>query len=212
MVATDGIVVVGASGHAKVVIDVLLSAGHSVAACLGLRVDAPILGVPVLEESSWADKFVQQGNTRIIIAIGDNEIRRLQFERFRAKGYELVNAISPHAYVASDVRIGAGALIVHGAVINAGATIGDNVIINTGASVDHDSTIGAHAHIGPGARLAGWVEVGAGTFVGLGSTVIPRISLGQKVVIGAGSVVVRDIASHHRAWGNPARDKGISTN
>lgn len=211
MLDKDSIVIFGAGGHAKVVIDVLRSRNRPVTACLGLEPSEPVLGVPVFAGSAAAGELLAQGITRAFVAIGDNTLRQREAERAVGLGFQLVRAISPTAYVAPSVSLGAGVLIVHGAVVNADAKIGDNVIINTGATVDHDNVIGAGVHIGPGSHLAGWVNVGAGAFVGAGAVVIPGISIGTHAVVGAGAVVVRDVVSQHRVWGNPARDKGSIT-
>lgn len=208
MLDQDSVVIFGAGGHAKVVIDVLRSCNVSVGVCFGLEPSASLLGVPVAIGAAAENELLARGINRAFVAIGDNAVRQREAERVRGLGFQLIHAISPTAYVAPSVSLGKGVLIVHGAVVNADAKISDNVIINTGATVDHDSTIGAGAHIGPGSHLTGWVNVGAGAFVGAGAVVIPRISIGANAVVGAGAVVVRDVISQHRVWGNPARDKG----
>lgn len=213
MMSSKSVLVFGAGGHAKVAVDVLLSAGHHVVACLDLLPGEPVLGVPVLDEAIELDRLIDSGHSHAFVAIGDNAVRQRQSARARKLGLTLVNAVSPRAYVAPSVTLGSGILIVHGAVVNACSELGDDVIINTAASVDHDNIIGAGVHIGPGSHLAGSVTVGNGAFVGAGSVVIPGIIIGPGAAIGAGSVVVRDVVPHHRSWGSPARDMGsVATN
>lgn len=209
MTVASEVVVFGAGGHAKVVADVLRSAGVVVRAFLASESGGSIDGIPVLEEGAAVDELVASAQLPgAIVAIGDNGVRARVAARVRERGFALVNAISPTAYLAHDVVLGSGILIAPQAAINAASVIGDDVIINTGATVDHDNRIAAGAHIAPGSHLAGNVSVGERTFLGVGTAVIPEITIGADSVIGAGSVVIRDIPPRTRAWGNPAREKG----
>jgi len=199
----------GAGGHAKVVIDVLRAQGVEVEACLSPDAPAGELldGVPVLDEISGLEALLAAGRRVAFVAIGDNSVRMRVATRARARGLTLINAVSPSAIVAPDVKFGSGILVVHGAVINAATVIGDDAIVNTAASIDHDGLIGRGAHIAPGSHLAGNVTVGDGAFLGIGTVVIPGRLIGDRAVLGAGSVVIRDIAAGRRAWGNPAREQ-----
>lgn len=209
MTVPSEVVVFGAGGHAKVVADVLRSAGVVVRAFLAASANESIGGVPVLDESTAVEEMAVVGELPgAFVAIGDNSVRTRVAARVRERGFSLVNAISPTAYLAHDVVLGTGILIAPQAAINAASVIGDDVIINTGATVDHDNTISTGAHIAPGSHLAGNVSVGERSFLGVGTAVIPGITIGADAVVGAGSVVIRDIPSHARAWGNPAREKG----
>jgi UDP-perosamine 4-acetyltransferase len=201
----DGVVILGAGGHAKVVIDVFRSAGVPVTRCLVPGGSGSISGVPVVEESEGLAELISTRSHRAFIAIGSNDVRRRLGLELRAAGVEFANAVSPTAYLASDVVLGTGILIAPHAVVNAASEIGDDAIVNTSASVDHDGRIGVAAHIAPGTHLAGNVQVGERAFLGVGTSVIPGISVGAGATIGAGSVVVRDIPAGARAWGNPAR-------
>lgn len=211
MTARSEVVVFGAGGHAKVVADVLRSAGIAVRAFLASEAHGTIDGVPVLDEETELEGFARLPEAErpgAFVAIGDNAARSRVSAHARERGFCLVNAISPSAYLAADVTLGTGILIAPMVAINAASVIGDDVIINTGATVDHDNVIGDGAHVAPGTHLAGNVSVGERVFIGVGTAVIPRISIGADAIVGAGSVVIRDIPSRTRAWGNPAREKG----
>ena len=206
---TMKIVVYGAGGHAKVVLDVLEKAGAC--AIAGLLDDSVGLagemrsGYRVLGGSALFQGLIDEGVKGIIVALGDNLRRRAVFDAARASGFELVSAIHPSSLLGSRVRIGAGCVLVAGVVVNVDAEIGDNVIVNTSASVDHDCRIGAHVHLSPGVRLAGRVTVGAFTHIGIGAVVLPNLSIGKHCIVGAGSVVREDVPDGMVVVGNPAR-------
>lgn len=175
-------------------------------ACLvpGAASGSSVSGVPVRDEVTALGDLLRLPSVRGFVAIGDNAARVRVSASLRQRGLLLATAISPNAYVAPDVAVGTGVLIVHGAVVNAGTRIGDDAIVNTGATVDHDGLIGNGAHIAPGCHLAGNVTVGRLSFLGVGTVVIPGIEIGSESTLGAGSVVIRDLGDNRMAWGNPA--------
>lgn len=184
------------SGHGAVVADVARACGYGEVVFLD---DAKFDGKNVLKFDPSLEK------ADVIVAIGDNKIRRILQERVKNVGFGVVNLIHPSAVVSASAQIGEGAVVMPNAVINAHAIIGEGAIINTGAIIEHDCEIGAFAHVSPNAALAGGVIVGANTHVGIGACVIQCIKIGTNCVIGAGSVVVRDIADGSVAYGNPAK-------
>lgn len=187
----------GASGHAKVIMDIIEASGNSVGR---LYDDAPhfaeIHGKPVYKSSETEI----QGP--LIISIGSNKVRNLISERYPT---EYAKAIHPSAIVSSSAKIGEGTVVMQGSVIQSDANIGKHCIINTGASVDHECRIGDFVHISPHATLCGNVHVGEGSWIGAGATLIPGIKIGKWCTIGAGSVVIRDIPDGATAYGNPCR-------
>jgi sugar O-acyltransferase (sialic acid O-acetyltransferase NeuD family) len=203
------IVVYGAGGHAKVVLDVLEKVGTC--AIVGLLDDSAELagdtrsGYRVLGGSALFRGLIEEGVKGMIVALGDNLRRRAVFDAARAAGFELVAAIHPSALLGSRVKIGAGSVLVAGVVVNVDAEIGDNVIVNTSASVDHDCRIGAHVHLSPGVHLAGRVTVGEFTHIGIGAAVLPNLTIGKHCIVGAGSVVREDVPDGMVVAGNPAR-------
>nr|MBI3612746.1 acetyltransferase [Nitrospirota bacterium] len=203
------IVVFGAGGHAKVVLDVLRQGGRYEP--IGMLDTSRELfgttrwGVPVLGGRDHFGKLLAQGVTRFIVALGDNRDRQAIYEDAVKAGFELVSAIHPSALIGGGVEIGPGTLVVAGAVINVDAVIGANAIVNTGATVDHDCRIGAHAHLSPGVHLAGNVTVGELAHLGIGAVVLPNLTIGRACVVGAGSVVLENVPDGAVVAGNPAR-------
>jgi acetyltransferase EpsM len=194
------LLVVGAGGHAKVVIDAAEEAGFEIAGIVGTPDDASeVLGHPVSHDRAGlsADAFV--------VAIGDNAVRSRIFAEYLAAGFGPASVVHPSAIVGRDVLIGDGAFVAAGVVINAGARIGADAILNTGCTVDHDCIIGDHAHIGPQAALCGSVALGPGVLLGVGSCASPGVSVGDWCVVGAGAAIVDDLPAHAVCVGVPAR-------
>lgn len=202
----EGVVVVGAGGHAKVIIEILHAMGEQVDYCVS-SLDSPNtwVGVSILKGDENLQKLRENGYSKAFIAIGSNSIRQCIAEVAIQAGYQLVNAISPNAVVSPSAHLGIGIAVMAGAVINAGCVIEDLAIINTGATVDHDCRIGRGAHIAPQCGLAGNVVVGTNSFLGVGCKVIPGIKIGERATIGAGGVVILDIPSGATAIGVPVK-------
>jgi acetyltransferase EpsM len=198
----NDLVILGAGGHAKVVIDVVLSQGlYDVRAI----VDRPsvatqdLLGFPVHTgiENLSPGFFV--------VAIGDNEIRKRCFEQMVLAGWRPATIVHSSAVVSRFCTMDDGTVVCANAVVNAGARVGQNCIINTSAVVEHDCEVGAHSHIAVGARLAGHTSVGTGVLFGIAATSIPEISVGDWATVGAGAAVVADVSDHSTVVGVPAR-------
>jgi sugar O-acyltransferase (sialic acid O-acetyltransferase NeuD family) len=198
------IILYGAGGHGKVVLQVIKKAKqHVVTGLIDVQRRGTVLGVPILGGEEVLPALT---NVRgVVVGIGDNRVRAEKAKMFLALKLDLVTAIDPQAMVAEDVKIGAGSVVMPGAIINSGARIGRNVIINTGAIIEHDCVIGDHVHISPGVRLAGTVTVNEMAHIGIGAVVIENITIGTGTMIGAGAVVVDSIQDHVLAVGVPAR-------
>lgn len=204
----EKIFIFGASGHAKVVIDVVEQQGTSTIAFLvddnPLLKDADFFGYHVIGGKSEL-LAMKNPPKRVIVAIGSNKARSAVADWLARNGFELVSAIHPAAKLGRGVLIGSGTVIMAGAVINSDTTIGKNVIVNTRASIDHDCTIGDNVHLAPGSTLCGSVNVGENSFVCAGATIIPNLAIGKSVTVGAGSVVIRDVPDATTVAGIPAK-------
>ena len=205
MVNSRRVVVVGAGGHAHVVVDVLLATDNTVVAALDRNPDLSgrkIRGVVVAND----DRSVSDmDHDAVIVAVGDNEARRHLFSALAEAGETFVTAVHPSAVIAPDVILGDGVLVCAGAVINPAAIVAENSIVNTSASVDHHCQIGPHVHIAPGARLGGECVIAEGVLVGIGATLLPRVRVGRNATIGGGAVVTTDVEEDSVVAGNPAR-------
>lgn len=204
----QSVIIVGAGGHAKVIIDILQSNQHyQVIGCTTAEVSKKsVLGVDVIGDDSILPLQFEKGTKYAFVAIGDNAKRQAMAQNLLQIGFELINVLSPQAVLSPSVKLGRGIAIMPGAVVNACASIGDNAIINTCASVDHDCIIEPDVHIGPGVHLAGCVYVCQGAFLGVGSSVIPNIKVGRWSTVGAGSVVIRNTLDSLTVVGVPAKE------
>ena len=190
----------GASGHGKVIKEIIEACGGRIGAFIDDDVNInTCAGLTVLHDAA--------GLSPVIISIGANKIRRMIVERLvlSSPHIEFGIAVHPFATVSPSAKIGEGTVIMAGAVINADAKIGKHCIINTGATVDHDCIIDDYCHIAPGVNISGGTHVGEGTWVGVGSCLIQCLNIGKDCLIGAGSVVIRDIPNGSTAYGNPCR-------
>jgi sugar O-acyltransferase (sialic acid O-acetyltransferase NeuD family) len=203
-----GIVVYGAGGHAKVVIDAIEQRG-------GFSTIIPADDNPGLQGLSLCGYPVLGGRTALLTlpeprpealaAIGDNAKRMAVLDWLQSQGFPIATVIHPDARIGRGVRIDAGAFLAAGVVVNVDAVLGQGVIVNTGATVDHDCVIGEGVHIAPGCHLCGNVAVGARSLLGAGCVVVPGVCIGADVVVGAGSTVLSDVPDGGRVAGSPAR-------
>jgi UDP-perosamine 4-acetyltransferase len=205
-------VLVGAGGHARVVLDAARASGAiEVIAVVDARADlkgAAFEGLEVVGDESAIGTLQQRGVTAALLGVGSvdvDDVRRRLFARISALGLELPVVRHPSAVVSPSATLGPASVVFANATINPGARIGANVIVNTAAIVDHDVRIGDHAHVSPGAHLAGGVSIGQGSHVGIGATVLQGVRIGAGVVVGAGAVVLRDVPDGDRVVGVPAR-------
>lgn len=201
-------VIYGASGHGKVIADILEKSNASV---IGFMDDDPqkwgqdFFGSKVLNYSEFRTTDFSPDECKIIIAIGDNLTRKILAEKLANDGIKFGKAIHPSAVIGKNVSIGDGTVLMANAVINAETQIGNHCIINTSVSVDHDGLIGDFVHLSPGCHLGGGVKVGELSWIGLGASVIQNIAIGRNSIIGAGAVVIRPVPNDMVAVGNPAR-------
>lgn len=193
-------IVYGASGHGKVLIDLIRSTKiHNVDLVVDDNPDIQeILGIPVLQEVPT--EFLKK---ELVFAIGNNKIRH----KLACSGN--FNFCRPlihnKAVIAEEVSIGNGSVIMANSTINSDTKIGEHSIINTGSIVEHDVKIGNFCHISPGAVITGNVKVGKGTHIGAAAVIIPGISIGKWVTIGAGAVIIEDVPDFATVVGNPGR-------
>lgn len=197
------LIIIGASGHGKVLADIAKLNGYREIRFLDDDVNKKTCGVyPVVGTSKDTSLYAEYD---FIVAIGACSIRAKVQTELEKQGLHIVSLIHPHAVLAEDVVIGAGTAVMAGAVINPAAVVGSGCIINTGATVDHDNIIEDFAHISVGSHLAGTVRIGTGTMVGAGAVVSNNTEICGGCMIGAGTVVVRNIETAGTYVGVPAR-------
>ncbi|HEX5854428.1 MAG TPA: NeuD/PglB/VioB family sugar acetyltransferase [Thermoanaerobaculia bacterium] len=197
------VVVIGAGGHAKVVVATLQAAGRSIAGIYDddrSRHGAELMGIPI---RGPVEEAVRAG-LPMLIAVGDNRARRELARRLQG---EFATAVHPTAVVHPSCRIGPGSVVFAGAVIQPDSILGEHVIVNTAASIDHDCRVGAFSHLGPGVRLCGSVTLGEGALLGVAAAAVPGSRIGEWSVVGAGAVVTKYVEPGLTVVGIPARPR-----
>ena len=196
------LLVAGASGHGKVIMDVARVIGQYEEIAFVDDDEKLMNNKKVVGNISYTIQHKKEWDA--IVAIGDADIRRSIQIKYEEAGVNLVTLIHPAAYVAQDVEIGAGTVVMAGAVIQPGTYVGKGVIVNTAATIDHECHISDFSHISVGANLAGNVSVGEGSWIGIGAKVIQGKKICGNVMIGAGAVVITDINNEGTYVGIPA--------
>ncbi len=205
MTMKDKLLIIGASGHGKVVADIaikmnkwrsiaFLDDDESISNCSGFEV----IGKTV-------DAIIFKNEAAFFVAIGNNITREKIQEKLIDEGLTVASLIHPSAVIGKDVEIGLGTVVMAGVVINSSTIIGKGCIINTSSSLDHDNIIDDYVHISPGVKLAGTVRVGKGSWIGIGSIISNNVNICSDCKLGAGAVVVKHIAEPGTYVGVPVR-------
>lgn len=207
----DRILLVGAGGHCKVIISMILKNGKF--EIFGISDENKSLyGKSILDykisfsERNWCD--IRHNCKNALVAFGSIDIpyqRKSIFEKLTKKHFQLPIIISKESIIADDVKIGDGSVIMPGVIINTGTVIGENCILNTGCIIDHDCKIGSHTHIAPGVTCSGGVSIGELCHVGTGATIIQSITIGNETLVAAGAVVIKNIPEKSKVKGVPGR-------
>jgi UDP-perosamine 4-acetyltransferase len=205
-------VLIGAGGHAKVVLDAARSAKDvDVIAVVDAKKELAgtrFEGVEVIGDESALPKARERGATAIVLGVGSIDVgdrRQALYERVARLGFDLPPIVHRTAVISPTATLGAASVVFAGVVVNPSARVGTNVILNTASIIEHDVRIGDHSHISPGAHLAGGVVVGERCHIGIGATIVQGVKIGNGAVVGAGAVVLKDVDPSDRVAGVPAR-------
>lgn len=199
------LVIIGASGHGKVVADVAMHIGKY-KNIIFLDDDDSLkesLGIPVLGNSNKATEYI--GSSELFVAIGNPRIRKKIQDSLEEQGAIFARLIHPNASIGKNVQINTGTIVMAGAVVNCDTRIGRGCIINTSSSVDHDCILSDYVHISVGTHVAGNVKIGENTWLGAGAIVSNNINICKDSMIGAGAVVIQNINEPGTYVGVPAR-------
>ncbi|HEY8608890.1 MAG TPA: acetyltransferase [Noviherbaspirillum sp.] len=206
-IASMPLVLLGAGGHARVLLALARAAGMPLYGVCDPGLAAQSVkqwdGLQVLGGDDALDRL-DPARTGLINGVGQlvgAQGRRKLYDACRAKGFGFPVLVHPAAWVAPNAELAQGVQVMAGAVVQPGSRIGENSVVNTRAGIDHDCVIGAHVHIAPGAILCGGVGVGDRAFVGAGATVIQGLQVGEDAVLAAGAVLVRNLDAGSRYVG-----------
>ncbi|MGK7376366.1 NeuD/PglB/VioB family sugar acetyltransferase [Planococcus sp. 1R117A] len=207
------ILLIGDSGHAKVITDIVNSSGNQVVAKLNdkyaelFKEDGCWFG-PVSEVHS----LIEKEQAKVIVAIGANSVRRKIVEGLALNADQYATAIHKDAIVSPSAAIGHGTVVMPGAVINAAAIVGDHAIINSRSVVEHDCIAENYVHVSPGATVAGVAKLGEGVLIEAGASVTATKEIGQWSIVRAGSAVIENVGAYTTVMGVPAREITLEAN
>ena len=191
------LLLLGGGGHCHSCIDVIEAAEiYQIAGIVQPKeASGLVLGYPIIGSDDDLPRLLKASKFALITVgqIKNTETRIRLFNLLKQLGAELAVVVSPKAHLSKHSVIGEGSIIMHGAIVNAGARIGNNCIVNSQALIEHDVEIHDHCHIATGALINGNVTIGKGTFVGSGVVIKEGVRVGENVVIGAGQAVLRDL-------------------
>ncbi|MDD4781890.1 MAG: acetyltransferase [Tissierellia bacterium] len=205
----EKVLVVGSSGHAKVIIDILEKNNKEVIGVIDdfrkkndKTFDYNVLG-GIVDIPSIVDSY----NCKIIIGIGDNFVRKEITNKLSLlkPNIEYISAIHPSAQIGKNVYLGVGIVVMAGAIINAEAKIGNNTFINTNSSIGHDVVMCEFSSVAPGVTVGGNVTIGEASAISIGATIKEKIKIGSNSIIGAGSLLLSDCPNDVVMYGTPAK-------
>lgn len=212
MPSRQKIVVIGAGGHARVILALIEALGkYEIVGLLDRGnpdYDEKISGYSIVGEWSDLGRIFKQGVRQAALAIGNNKERADLYFAVKKQNMTMPALIHPKASLDRSCQINEAAVICMGAMIGPQVKIGSGVIINTGSIIDHETVVGDFSHIAPGVSMAGRVSIGEGVFIGIGTSIIDKVEVGAWTQVGAGSVVVGNLPSQVKAYGVPAKIAG----
>lgn len=204
------LLVIGAGGHAKILIAILQSTGRKI---LGIveadesKHEQSLLGVSVIGNDEIIFKYKPKDIELInaVGSIGKITTKHKVYERFKMEGYHFASLIHPSAVILDGVELAEGVHVLPSVVIQPGSKIESNTLINTGSIIGHDCIIGSSVHIAPRSTLSGDVKIGDRTHIGTGATILQGIQIGSDCTVGAGSLIVRDVSNGTKTIAAPAK-------
>jgi sugar O-acyltransferase (sialic acid O-acetyltransferase NeuD family) len=202
----SSLIIWGAGGHGKVVLDVARRTGRYREIRFvddnPSRAGHTFCGCVVWDTAEQPDR---NDGLEVVVAIGSNRIRSLRYSSVQSWNVPCATLVHSAAVVDDSAWIGSGTVVMAGAIVNAQAAVGVNCIINTGAIVEHDCHIGNHCHISPRVVLGGGVMIGPYAHIGIGAVVLPCVEIGEGAVVGAGAVVIHSVDPGTTVVGVPAK-------
>lgn len=201
------IILLGGGGHCMSVIEAAESAGLTIAGILDVpeKMGTEMMGYRVIGQDADVAQYAQSADFVITVgSIKSTAVRRKLYERVKASGGRLACVVASTARVSPHATLGEGTVVLHHALVNAGARIGANCIINSYAGIEHGSVVGAHTHVSTRAVINGDCHIGANVFIGSGVIAVQGIEVADSCVVAAGSVVRHNLPKSGLYAGNPA--------
>jgi sugar O-acyltransferase (sialic acid O-acetyltransferase NeuD family) len=213
---TEPIVIVGAGGFGREVIDVIdainAEADAPVWEVVGVVDDAPSeanlerlerRGTPFL--GGTGEPLVWPNPVHYVVGIGSTRVRRTIADRYDAAHLRAATLVHPSVTQGFDVRIGEGTVICAGVRLTTNIDLGRHVHLNLNVTVGHDTTVRDFVSVNPLASISGDCLLEAGVLIGVAGVVLNGLTVRDGATVGGSACVVRDVPSGVVVKGVPAR-------
>ena len=215
MPASKKVIIIGGLGNGSVIaaaIDDAVRRGYDewiVAGYLNDRMEKGevLEGHPVLGNLSEVQHYVKVGYYFIytIYRIDGQDRRLALFANLNIPDERLATFIHPDAYVAANVQLGPGCVIMPNVSISPGTRSGRCCLVMIGATIGHNNDIGDHCHFAAQACLGAYLKVGNGVHIGLNASVRENLTLGEGSTLAMGGVLLNNMGEYEIWSGVPAR-------
>lgn len=204
------IIIIGASGHSKVIVDALekMEKWNIIGYVDSFKKEKEFFGYPILGTEESLPKIIRIYDIfGGVIAIGDNFVRFKMVKKIEEQipDFKFISAIHPKAILGRGVQIGDGTVVMAGVVINSDTTIGEHSIINSSSTIEHDSTIGNFSTIAPNVSMGGGVKIGNFSTISIGAIIKHLIQIDDNVLVGANSLVLNNVEKNSVVYGTPTK-------
>ncbi|MDA3867656.1 MAG: NeuD/PglB/VioB family sugar acetyltransferase [Salinivirgaceae bacterium] len=162
---------------------------------------------PVLGQLADVNTFLEQNYYFIntIFRIDGQDDRIELFKNLNIPVDRLATFIHPLSYIAPNVKIGNGSVIMPNVSVSSGTEFGESCLVMVGATIGHDNQIGNYCHFAAQCCVGAYTTIADGVHIGLNATTRENISIGRNATLGMGAVLTKNIAANEIWVGNPAK-------
>lgn len=164
-------------------------------------------GFPILGGYNDVPRFIKEGYLFIntVYKVDGQVFRTRLFEELKIPDKQLATFIHPRAYVAPNVEIGHGSVVLPNANVSSGVKMGKCVRVMTGAMIGHDCVIQDHSFFAANSCVGSHINFGKASYSGLNCTIGGKLDIGEYSVVGMGAVVTKNVSPFSIVAGNPAK-------
>ncbi|MBF9253843.1 hypothetical protein I2I11_11115 [Pontibacter sp. 172403-2] len=152
-------------------------------------------------------KFIKEGYYFIntIYKIDGQKERIELFDSLLIPEERLATFVHPTAYVAPNVELAPGCVIMPNVSVSPGTKFGKCCRVMVGATIGHNNIIGSHTFIAAGSCVGAYLKIGEGVHISLNATIREFLTIGNYSTLAMGSVLLKDVGEFEVWAGNPAK-------